>query len=184
MRLSRLNQNPQYSHNTATAFELPAQLARDCSLSVPFVKEDGLKLVDSLSAWLQYQSTLAYLKNPPEEYLMNSVDLLGRLNEIRDKVEAGNYSTEVLFQSDIALLVSSAHDGHLAYVPDMMIIFVYRRTIGQLLSVSLDGESLPQIYSYGELCTIMTHHHLTLLRRHGTSSKSDFELEPFSTFDD
>ncbi len=109
-----------------------------------------MELVDTLTAWLQYQSTLAYLKNPPEQYLMNSVDLLGGLSEIRNKVVNGDYTKEINFQSDVASLVASAHDGHLAFIPDMLTIFVYRRTIGQLLSVSLDGESVPQIYAYGE----------------------------------
>jgi hypothetical protein len=134
----------------ASAFEIPAQLARDCSLSVSIVREDALNLVDSLSAWLQYQTTLAYLKNPPEGYLMNSVDLLGGLVEIRNRVANGNYTKEVLFQDDISSLVASAHDGHLAYVPDMLTIFAYKRTIGQLLSVSKDGKSVPEIYAYSE----------------------------------
>ncbi|EXJ83955.1 hypothetical protein A1O3_04622 [Capronia epimyces CBS 606.96] len=136
---------------SATSFHLPPQLARDCSLSVPIVKQDALDLVDSLSAWLESQSTLAYLKNPPQGYLMNSVDLLGGLEDIRNKVSNGSYSGEVPFQNEIANLVASAHDGHLAFIPDTTFIFLYERTIGNLLSVSLDGNSLPEIYSYNDL---------------------------------
>lgn len=116
---------------------------------MPIYKDDALDLIHGLQAWLQSQSTLAYLQNPPPGYLMASVDILGGLDDILQKVVNDEYAGELAFQLDIAALIFSARDGHFVFQPDLLDIFAFERTIGSLLSISLDGESPPEIFSYG-----------------------------------
>jgi hypothetical protein len=117
---------------------------------VPIYKQDALDLLLGLSTWLQSQSTLAYLKDPPSGYLMASVDILGGLDDIRDKVVNDQYSGEFEFQAAIQRLISLAHDGHFVFLTDMYTTFIYEREIGGLVVVSMDGVSMPEVYSYSE----------------------------------
>lgn len=129
---------------------IPAELAYDCSRSAPVVKEDALNLVDGLSAFLEWQSTLAYLKNPPEGYLLAPVDLIGGMKQLRDQVSAGAFSSEIDFQTNLTSLIGQAHDGHLLFLADALNVFIYERSnLGQLVSISEDGTSIPQVYVLG-----------------------------------
>ena len=47
----------------------------------------------------------------------------------------------------------ATHDGHFVYYPDSVTgIFSWGRTT-PLVSVSLDGESIPQVYAYADVLT-------------------------------
>lgn len=81
---------------------------------------------------------------------MESVDILGGLEDIQQRINDNAYSGELPFQLDLASLIFSARDGHFVFLPDLLDIFIFERTIGSLLSVSLDGDSLPEIYAYSE----------------------------------
>ena len=54
---------------------------------------------------------------------------------------------------DIHELIRSARDGHLSYVPDILQIFAYVRP-ARLLSLSVDGLAVPQVYAYDDLHTL------------------------------
>ncbi|KIV95950.1 hypothetical protein, variant [Exophiala mesophila] len=82
---------------------------------------------------------------------MEGVDILGGLDNIQQKLVNDEYAGELAFQLDIAALIFSARDGHFVFQPDLLSIFAFERTIGGLLSVSLDGESPPEIYSYDDI---------------------------------
>lgn len=138
---------------TATANPLlPAQLAYDCSRSAPIVKADALSLVTGLTAFLQWQSTLAYLKDPPQGYLLPAVDLLGGMQDLYDQVKADAFTSEIDFQTNLTTLIGKAQDGHLLFQADAMNVFNYVRTaLGPLVSISHDGVKLPQVWSYSEI---------------------------------
>jgi hypothetical protein len=76
---------------------VPAQLAYDCITSVPFNQSAALALVDGIVPYVRWQSTTAYLKDPPKEYvekIQDPVDLWGDLEIIREKVVNGSYENE------------------------------------------------------------------------------------------
>lgn len=103
--------------------------------------------MDGLTPFLEWQSTLAYLKNPPEGYLLEGVDLLGSMQQLRDQVSSGAFSSEVDFQTNLTALIGQAHDGHLLFLGDALNVFIYERAgVGNLVSISEDGSSIPQVY--------------------------------------
>src|ERR1700761_1795305 len=93
---------------------VPAQLAWDCLQSIPLNATGALDLVHSLKPYVRFQSTLAWLKNPPEEYqdkLFGPVDLLGGLDDIAQKIKDEEYGGEYEFGFELFKLFQSAHDG-------------------------------------------------------------------------
>ena len=82
---------------TASVPTVPAQLAYDCITSVPFNQSAALALVDSVVPYFRWQSTTAWLKDPPEEYtekVQPPVDVWGGLDKIRGKVVGNEYDNE------------------------------------------------------------------------------------------
>jgi hypothetical protein len=107
-------------------------------------------LIDGLTAFLQWQSTLAYLKNPPPGYLLAGVDLLGGMQDLRNQVQANAFVSEIDFETNLTNLLGQAHDGHLAFYADGLNVFGFERGLGNLVSLSKDGQELPEIWSYSE----------------------------------
>ena len=126
---------------------MSAQLAQDCLDTVPVVTDDATRLIDGIAPFLQFQSTLAYLKNPPKTYQLPAVDILGALDKIRQNVTNGVYKSEHSLQTDIFDLLLSAHDGHLNWQGDLIgAAFVFRYP-WKLVSVSEDGKKTPLVYT-------------------------------------
>ena len=98
-----------------------------------------------LKSYIELQSTLAYLKNPPSDYPFPPVDILGGLDDISSKASNRQYSTEYEFERDIYNLIVRANDGHLAYGAALISSFSFTPNI-PLVSVSLDGVQLPKVY--------------------------------------
>ncbi|PGH16112.1 hypothetical protein AJ80_05327 [Polytolypa hystricis UAMH7299] len=144
----RIAQEEQFSAEPETTiFTVSAELAEKCLQSVPIKKKDALRLVDSISSFWKWQSSLDYLTDPPKGYLLPAVDLIGGLKEIRRNVAKGKYKGEAEFQRALYHLATDAHDGHLDLPLDAISTFFYKRVeIGGLVSVSADGKSLPEIY--------------------------------------
>src|ERR1700761_1160908 len=144
--------NPQ--PGTAVTGTVPAQLAWDCLQSIPLNATGALDLVQSLKPYVQFQSTLAWLKDPPSEYaekLFGPVDLLGGLDSIAEKVKGQEYSGEYEFGFELYKLFQSAHDGHLYVVPDVVSsLFQWYRPL-PLVSVSDDGYGLPGVFAYNDI---------------------------------
>jgi hypothetical protein len=81
----------------STSATVPAQLAYDCITSVPFGQAAALALVDGVVPYFKWQSTTAFLKDPPQEYIQKiqpAVDVWGQLANIRSKVVAKKYKNE------------------------------------------------------------------------------------------
>jgi hypothetical protein len=114
---------------------------------------------------LGYQSDLSYLIKPTGGYLYPAVDIVGGLDAIQSNLQGGTYTTEYDFQLDIYKLIASAYDGHFAYTPDILGVFFFLRlfteslaggtpALYQIISVSTDGVSLPNVYSALDALTL------------------------------
>jgi hypothetical protein len=77
---------------------------------------------------------------------MPSVDLLGGIDTILDKVKGDGYSSQFEMDLKISNLIKSAHDSHLVFQLCSQSIFNYVIDL-PLVSVSSDGLSLPEIYT-------------------------------------
>lgn len=100
----------------------------------------------------QFQSNLAFLKNPPKGYVNEPVDILGGIDEIWKKVNSSSYTNEFDFENDIAVLFTKAHDGHLnfdGYAYNGVFRFRRSRQI-TLISGSNDGKERPKIWAVGD----------------------------------
>ena len=126
---------------------VPAAVAYACLRAIPVNKDDALALVDSMLPYLQFQSTLTYLKNPPSGYPFDSIDIFQAMEGIRDDVLQGSFESEYDFQLGISNTLASAHDGHLSWNGDTSTNIRFRRPFW-LASLSSDGNAFPLIYAY------------------------------------
>ncbi|KAF2149104.1 hypothetical protein K461DRAFT_301681 [Myriangium duriaei CBS 260.36] len=128
----------------ATVTLIPSEVYA-CQQDVPVNKTLVADQIASLKAYLQFQSDLAYLKDPPSSYKLPAVDLLGELDEIAAKVKASGYKSEYDVELDIFQLIGSANDGHLIITPFLIGSFQWATGLN-LVSVSPDGIQEPQVY--------------------------------------
>lgn len=106
-----------------------------------------MRHVTSFKAYVQWESTLAYLKDPPKSYGLPAVDIMGGLDMIMQNVSNGSYQSEYEFQAKMTQLVGLAHDGHFAYRPDVFKAFGFRNDLAMdLVSLSVDGKAVPKLY--------------------------------------
>jgi hypothetical protein len=76
---------------------VPAQLAYDCLTSIPVNVTAALELVRTSRPYLDFQSTIGFLKHPTIEYatkVQPPVDLLGDMDGITAKLQDGGYNNE------------------------------------------------------------------------------------------
>ncbi|KAE8843886.1 hypothetical protein HRS9122_04989 [Pyrenophora teres f. teres] len=136
------------------ALQVPARIAWDCLNEIPFNASSARELVKQLRPYINWQSTLDVLKDPPAEYqekVQAAVDIIGGLDKIDADINAGNFKNEYDFGFTLYRLIQSAHDGHFTFVPDMVGgIFTWGRPI-PLVSVSADGEQLPAVFAYADV---------------------------------
>jgi hypothetical protein len=123
--------------------------AYDCLISVPFNPAVATRFIDYYNTTLQFQSTLAYLKNPPTGYQQPSVDVLARLADIENKVNSGYYKNEYAFEADVQLLTYALHDGHVDLLAGILSVFSFASQY-YISSVSIDGKKAPEIFFTGE----------------------------------
>lgn len=116
-----------------------------------------MKLVQSIKAYVSWQSTLAYLKAPPASYGLPPVDIMGGLDAIAANVTAGRYASEYDFQASMVMLFFKAHDGHFGFRPDVFKAFAFRNDLlADMVSVSADGKQLPKLYNFGKPFSILS----------------------------
>lgn len=138
------------SSNFLATPTIVATLAMECLQSVPNKPDPAKALVKSLKAFVQWQSTLAWLKDPPASYMLPPTDIEGGLDNISATAAAGGFANEYDFQLSIVKLLVSAHDGHFAYRPDVFKAFGFRNTLASdIVSVSKDGKETPKLYHFG-----------------------------------
>lgn len=133
---------------------VPADLAIACLNSVPLQKEENKLLIQEMKLYLMWQSTVSYLKTPPEGYTGDAVDIIASMDDIARKLDNDEYSNEFEFQQALFLAIRGAYDFHLVWMPDIFSVFLFQRGnvfTGEefaLVSASADGTALPQLYNY------------------------------------
>lgn len=133
---------------------VPAGVAYECINSVPFNSSAAVELLDSMRPYIDWQTTTSWLKDPPAEYaekIQPPYDFWAEFERIYDAAAANSYESEYAFGFDLYRAFQVSHDGHFTYVPDSVgLIFNFARPQG-LVSVSPDGQSVPQIYLYSDV---------------------------------
>ncbi|KAF2647525.1 peptidase S41 family protein-like protein [Lophiostoma macrostomum CBS 122681] len=130
-----------------------ADLANACLSTIPIDSSAASSALQDLKKLLQYQSTLSYIKTPPEGFYNKGVDLEAGVDDIATKVSNNTYTNEHDFEDDIARLLASAHDGHLNFMGYAYAgIFQWRRSRDiTLVSASSDGKEVPKIWAVQDL---------------------------------
>lgn len=132
---------------------VPADLAMNCLQSVPLDETGNMQLIDDLKLYLEWQSNIAYLKNPPPGYTEQPVDLIGEMDSMKSQLASGGFNSEYDFQVQLNELFTRAYDNHLAWQPDILAgVLQFQRPAGtELVSVSTDGTQLPEIFAFRDL---------------------------------
>jgi hypothetical protein len=129
---------------------IPPSIALACLKSVPIDVPRAKNQTKYLARYMIGQSTLGYLKSPPEGYLIPGVDIAGGIEQILDKLASGAYKTQWEWSWDIENIFIQASDGHFTYTPALLQIFAFEAGFS-VMSVSDDGISLPKIYHIDDL---------------------------------
>lgn len=123
--------------------------AFDCLSSVPFVADVALRFIEYYNTTMQFQSTLAYLRDPPADYQQPAVDFFQVLEQIKANVTAGAYVNQYAFESELMHLVYSTHDSHVQLYAGALSTFTFGNDY-PLVSASLDGKEAPKVYLAGK----------------------------------
>jgi hypothetical protein len=116
-----------------------------CLTSVPFLPAVALRFLAYYNTTLQFQSTLAFLRDPPPEYQQPAVDVLAELERIRQNVLAGGYTRQYNFEVDVQKVVRAIHDSHVELVAGVLAPFTFASPF-DIVSASIDGQALPKPY--------------------------------------
>ena len=119
--------------------------AYDCLITAPFNATVATGLVSYYKDFLQFQSTLAYLKDPPPSYQQPSIDVLASLDALETQVQAGTFKTEYDFEVALQTILYATHDAHVALSAGVLSIFTFGSPL-RIVSVSSNGIELPKIY--------------------------------------
>ncbi|KAM3520921.1 hypothetical protein NHJ13051_006578 [Beauveria bassiana] len=133
--------------------DLRPSVGTACLKSVPVAKNRNIDLINYLQPYIEYQSTIEILQNPPEEYLLDGVDLMGGLQAMKQKLKRDEYETQFDVMTDLQSLFVATNDNHFGYTPGLLSAFRTVRDGLDLVSVSQDGRELPQVYAAQDVFT-------------------------------
>lgn len=91
------------------------------------------------------------MKDPPAGYFYPATDVFGRLALIKSNLESGLYANEYAFQVDLYNIFALAHDGHFVMYPDLLSNALQWGRQLAVVSISLNGTDIPQIYAYEDV---------------------------------
>ncbi|KKY20342.1 putative peptidase s41 family protein [Diplodia seriata] len=127
--------------------------ARDairCLTSVPFNAAVATRFIDYYNTTIQFHSTLAYLKDPPEGYQQPAVDVFAGLQQIQTNIDNGKYKNQYAFETEMQALVYSMHDMHVDLNSGVLAAFSFASPY-YITSASVDGKADPQIYLWDDI---------------------------------
>ena len=119
--------------------------AYDCLITAPFNATVASGLVAYYRDFLQFQSTLAYLKDPPPSYQQPSIDVLASLDALEAQVQVGAFKTEYDFEVALQTIIYAIHDSHVTLSAGILSIFTFASPL-RIVSASSNGIELPKIY--------------------------------------
>ncbi|KAJ5805147.1 hypothetical protein N7474_011034 [Penicillium riverlandense] len=144
------------SQSNITTF--PGDVAYQCLLSIPFQAQRSIAFIEDLRKYMQWQSTIDTLKNPPTAYLSLSpaTDILGGLDDLLEKAAHTHFTSQFEFDTAVTNLLKTAEDGHLYMIPCSAGIFEFSIDF-PIVSISSDGLELPKIYGMSDSALLSTH---------------------------
>ena len=104
--LSEAYEASNSSSDDPVLVDVPPSVGIACLKSVPVDKTRDLELIEYLTPFISFQSTIEILMDPPEGYLLPGVDILGGLNVIHQKLEKDEYESQYEVMSDLRSIVS------------------------------------------------------------------------------
>lgn len=117
----------------------------ECLVSVPFNEAVALRFIEYYNTTMQFQSTLAYLRDPPSTYQQPTIDFDTQIESIKNNVTSGVYQNQYAFEADVQHLVQSLHDAHVYLVGGALSAFSFGSD-SPLMTLSVDGVQTPEIY--------------------------------------
>jgi hypothetical protein len=143
-----------------TAALVSPQAAEACLKSVPVDVQEDEALIEEMQYFVDWQSNLAWIENPPTGYTEKKADIEQQMKDISEKLK--DYEDEYSVQRDLSLTIAKAYDFHFAWRPDILYALFFRRgDIGvglleefAIASISEDGLKLPKLYNYCKSPTI------------------------------
>ncbi|KAL9105640.1 MAG: hypothetical protein Q9227_009219 [Pyrenula ochraceoflavens] len=131
-----------------------AVIAKECLDSVPFHENDASALLDSIAPYIEWQSTISYLRDPPSGYTLPAYDIEAQFAAIRSKVSSRSYPGEIAFENDLFDFFQGAHDGHFRFLPDGISTAIRWNRNAAVISISLNGTDIPQIYELNDVMSL------------------------------
>lgn len=127
---------------------VPVSLAYACLNDIPLDVDGSIEWLQTLRPFIEFQTTLAYLKNPTADYLLPPVDILGQLDAFIAGIPQGMFANQYTLEYAVLDLLAQAHDSHLGYYTNLGAkLFSFARPV-QLTSISVDGFTpLPYVYT-------------------------------------
>ena len=122
-----------------------ARQAYDCLTSVPFNAAVATQFIKYYNDTIQFQSTLAYLKNPPSSYQQPAIDILAGLEQIQKDINTGVFPNQYAFEATLQNLVYSAHDAHFQLEAGILAAFTFLSPY-PIVALSEDGVQTPKVY--------------------------------------
>jgi len=122
-----------------------AKQAYDCLTSVPFDSDVATRFITYYNETIQFQSTLAYLKNPPASYQQPAINILAGLEQIQKDIANGTFPNQYAFEATLQNLIYSAHDAHLQLDSGILAAFTFLSPYS-IVSLSEDGVQIPKVY--------------------------------------
>ncbi|KAH9222504.1 hypothetical protein DL95DRAFT_454511 [Leptodontidium sp. 2 PMI_412] len=139
--------------NEPKNFLLKPSLAYACLQSSGIDNQLAASYVVELKKYIQFQSSIAYLKNPPADYFYPPVDLLGGLDDITSKAAAGEFTSQYEFDLALNKPVYSVKDGHTFLSTCTSGTISFQRGLEPLpfVSVTENGTSAPKVYLLNDI---------------------------------
>lgn len=136
---------------------IPGELAYECLSSMPFDASRSAALIEDVKKYINWQTTVDVLRNPPSVSRSSKTDLLGGLEMFAALVQDGDFSNQFEFDSAIQRLLWSANDGHLGIL-SMCSLDIFNFYVNfPVVSVSTDGLKLPKIYTMSDASLLASH---------------------------
>ncbi|KAI9728940.1 MAG: hypothetical protein M1828_000025 [Chrysothrix sp. TS-e1954] len=138
--------------SSTTGIEVPIELAYACLQSIPLHISDAIFWLKSILPFVEWESDLAYLKDPPFGFNFPPVDLRNELQTVIADLEHGRsqFKTEYDLAVHISRLFQQCHNEHLVYKPKILALITFLRDM-RLVSISADGQEMPKIYVWEDL---------------------------------
>ncbi|KAF6790681.1 peptidase S41 family protein [Colletotrichum sojae] len=154
--LARVYDDARSQDTTHTAVVKPST-AYQCLRSIPVDVGRDAAFIDYIRPWLEFQSTVGILPEPPKEYLYPGVNIFGGLDNMTSALRNGTYESQMDFAVDLYRLINvKPRDGHLGYTPVLNTLISFE-TPALFISISEDGIKTPRVYLYTDYLKSQSH---------------------------